>query len=305
VDAVLARETSGGTVAWYLPDRLGTIRDIVDNTGAVIDHVDYGVFGNPVAESSSSNGDRFKFAGLENDAVTGLNFALHRTEDAVPGRWLSEDPLGLIAGDRNTYRYVLNNSTTEIDPLGLQNFMPGWNPYAPSRPQGSAPQIRPMTPSEQKRVQDLLDLLRRAINELGGNCPNGKFKPLDHLYIPTVVRNKPGFDAFTLFPPPDPNHYKKWPSGPRSPYPNRNENGPADHGFDDRGPFPTYLTEDFFKQGPARNALTLLHESFHGWGYYADPKYYDYADDWAGQWFICITTTKTWQDSVNPQPILK
>ena len=44
VDEVLARETASG-VAWYLPDRLGTIRDLADNSGAVIDHVDYNAFG--------------------------------------------------------------------------------------------------------------------------------------------------------------------------------------------------------------------------------------------------------------------
>src|SRR5207249_8724954 len=51
IDMVLSRQTSGG-VAWYLPDRLGTIRDLVDNTGALIDHVDFGVFGKVLSESS-------------------------------------------------------------------------------------------------------------------------------------------------------------------------------------------------------------------------------------------------------------
>ena len=34
VDTVLARESAGGTIAWYLPDRLGTIRDLLNNSGA-------------------------------------------------------------------------------------------------------------------------------------------------------------------------------------------------------------------------------------------------------------------------------
>jgi hypothetical protein len=33
VDSVLASESSGGTVAWYLPDRLGTVRDLINNSG--------------------------------------------------------------------------------------------------------------------------------------------------------------------------------------------------------------------------------------------------------------------------------
>ena len=34
VDAVLGREqVSGGTIAWYMPDRLGTVRDLINNSG--------------------------------------------------------------------------------------------------------------------------------------------------------------------------------------------------------------------------------------------------------------------------------
>ena len=45
IDTVLARESASGTVAWYLPDRLGTIRDLINNSGSIIDHVDYSAFG--------------------------------------------------------------------------------------------------------------------------------------------------------------------------------------------------------------------------------------------------------------------
>ncbi len=64
VDTVLARQSSSGTVAWYLPDRLGTIRDLINNSGSIIDHVDYSAFGTVLDESSPSNGDRMMgFAG--------------------------------------------------------------------------------------------------------------------------------------------------------------------------------------------------------------------------------------------------
>ena len=45
MDTVLARQSSSGTVAWYLPDRLGTVRDLINNSGSIIDHVDYSAFG--------------------------------------------------------------------------------------------------------------------------------------------------------------------------------------------------------------------------------------------------------------------
>jgi hypothetical protein len=40
VDAVLARESASGTIAWYLPDRLGTVRDLINSSGAILDHID-------------------------------------------------------------------------------------------------------------------------------------------------------------------------------------------------------------------------------------------------------------------------
>ena len=67
VDQLLARTSSGGTTAWYLPDKLGSVRDIVSTTGTELDHVVYDSFGNIVTETDAANGDRFKFAGMEYD----------------------------------------------------------------------------------------------------------------------------------------------------------------------------------------------------------------------------------------------
>ena len=85
VDAVLARETTGGVVAWYLADRLGTVRDLVNASGAVIDHVDYGAYGNVTAETTPVNGDRFRFAGMELDQASGLDDVRRRWYDPAPG----------------------------------------------------------------------------------------------------------------------------------------------------------------------------------------------------------------------------
>lgn len=40
--------------------------------------------------------------------------------DAAIGRWISQDPLGLQAGDANLYRYADNNPTNRSDPSGQQ-----------------------------------------------------------------------------------------------------------------------------------------------------------------------------------------
>ena len=119
VDTVLARESAGGTIAWYLPDRLGTIRDLINNSGSIIDHVDYSAFGTVLDESSPSNGDRMMgFAGMERDTVTGLNLAVNRVQNPGTGRWTSQDPLGFAAGDANLYRYVSNDPANRDDPSG-------------------------------------------------------------------------------------------------------------------------------------------------------------------------------------------
>jgi hypothetical protein len=41
VDELLARTSSGGTTAWYLPDNLGSMRDVVSIAAVVQDHVVY------------------------------------------------------------------------------------------------------------------------------------------------------------------------------------------------------------------------------------------------------------------------
>ena len=76
---ILTRQMSGGTVSWHLVDRLGAVRDLVNNSGSIIDHVDFSAFGTVLDESSPSNGDRMMcFAAMERDTVTGLNPAVDR-----------------------------------------------------------------------------------------------------------------------------------------------------------------------------------------------------------------------------------
>jgi RHS repeat-associated protein len=132
VDELLARTSSGGTTAWYLPDNLGSVRDIVNTSGTELDHVVYDSFGNIVTETSASNGDRFKFAEMEYDSTTGQYFDHARNYDSSLGRFISLDPKGFAAGDRDLYRYVANDPTDETDPSGLMGGSAGYTAaYAP------------------------------------------------------------------------------------------------------------------------------------------------------------------------------
>src|SRR5262249_7789020 len=91
VDQLFARISSSGTAASSLTDRLGSVRDIADNTGAVQDHISYDGFGSVSSESNSSVGDRYKWTARENDSETGLQYNRARFYDPKVGRWLSQD----------------------------------------------------------------------------------------------------------------------------------------------------------------------------------------------------------------------
>jgi RHS repeat-associated protein len=59
-----------------------------------------------------------RFAGREHDAETGLYFNRARYYDPVVGRFISEDPLGLEAGN-NVYAYAGSDPVNKRDPSGM------------------------------------------------------------------------------------------------------------------------------------------------------------------------------------------
>ena len=143
-DAIVARITAAtGAAAWYLTDRLGSVRAITDATGAVQDQITYDGFGNVISETNPSFGDRYKFTAREFDSVTGLQYNRARYYDPAIGRWTSQDPLGFDGGDRNLYRYVFNNPTNRTDPAGLA--APSISSALIARVRASLPLQDPMT----------------------------------------------------------------------------------------------------------------------------------------------------------------
>jgi RHS repeat-associated protein len=118
-DVLFGRVAAGGTAAWYLRDNVNSVRQVVGTSGAVLDAVTYDSFGNVLAETNPSAGDRFKYTGREYDAELGIYYYRARYYDPATGRFLGEDPKGFAAGDSNLYRYVGNTPTTLTDPSGM------------------------------------------------------------------------------------------------------------------------------------------------------------------------------------------
>ncbi len=117
VDMLLARTDGSGTSAWYLTDKLGTVRDIANTSGTVIFHAAYDSYGKQTS-TTGSGGDRYGYTGREYDAITGLQYNRARYYDATVGRWTQLDPIGFDAGDSNLYRYVDNSPIIYSDPTG-------------------------------------------------------------------------------------------------------------------------------------------------------------------------------------------
>jgi len=104
----------------YMPDQLGSVRDVLDaTTGTRVASYDYTPYG-AVARSSVTNGTDFQFAGLFAHPQSGLNLATYRAQDGVTGRWIKRDPIGENGGI-NLYGYVGANPIMMFDWLGLAN----------------------------------------------------------------------------------------------------------------------------------------------------------------------------------------
>jgi RHS repeat-associated protein len=119
VDEILARWRPGDGQAWYLTDHLNTVRDLINAGGVVINHVDYGSFGQLLAQTNPLAGDRFLFTGREFDFALGLYYYRARFYDPCCGS-SPAGPMGFGAGDANLRRYVGNRPLTATDPFGRE-----------------------------------------------------------------------------------------------------------------------------------------------------------------------------------------
>ena len=125
-------------------DHQGSIRAITDDTGAVVNQYTYGAYGN-TETAVEAIPQRFRYTGREWDRDIALMHYRARVYDPDSGRFLQEDPIGLVAmhpnksdvlfdefptdkveqgfavafaSEHNLYRYLSNNSLNYVDPDG-------------------------------------------------------------------------------------------------------------------------------------------------------------------------------------------
>lgn len=123
-------------VRWLVTDQLGTPRMVVDQTGSLtgVSRHDYLPFGEELGAGAAGrtvgqgyskfDGNRRKWAQLEKDEETSLDYAINRYYSSTQGRFTSVDPenTGAYAGNPQTwngYAYANNRPTVFTDPDGL------------------------------------------------------------------------------------------------------------------------------------------------------------------------------------------
>ena len=151
-DQVFAQETASGQVFWALADNQGTVRDVAqydestDET-TIVEHIRYDSFGNVTAVEDASGQPStldsgpwtlFFYTGREWDPDADLYYYRARWYDPAVGRFISEDPLGFLAGDTHIQRYVGNSPVDFRDPSGLAEWVWPWDDNASWNPLDTA-----------------------------------------------------------------------------------------------------------------------------------------------------------------------
>ena len=138
-DTVLRRDlpegeynVSSGQKLIYMPDQLGSVRDVLDGTsGSLVQSYDYTPYG-AVARNNGTTPTDYQYAGLFHH-VSGLNLSATRPMDGGTGRWIGRDPLRELVSP-NLYAYVKANPTNWLDLTGLSLTLPPTGPVDSTLP---------------------------------------------------------------------------------------------------------------------------------------------------------------------------
>jgi RHS repeat-associated protein len=109
---------------WYQNDHLGTPIALTGSLGDTLYECQYNAYGQIINETyhqddiDSLPDNPLRFQGQYYDEETGLHYNLNRYYDPFTGRYITQDPLGILGG-LNSYQYANGDPINWIDPLGL------------------------------------------------------------------------------------------------------------------------------------------------------------------------------------------
>jgi RHS repeat-associated protein len=109
---------------WYQNDHLGTPIALTGSLGDTLYECQYNAYGQIINETyhqddiDSLPDNPLRFQGQYYDEETKLHYNLNRYYDPFTGRYITQDPLGILGG-LNSYQYAGSDPINWIDPLGL------------------------------------------------------------------------------------------------------------------------------------------------------------------------------------------
>jgi RHS repeat-associated protein len=168
-----------GERAYYARDHLGSVRDVLDETGRVRESFDYDPYGKLMNRPQTA--PEFGYAGMRHHAPSGLYLTKYRAYDPQTGRWLSRDPIG-EEGGVNLYGYVGGNPVLYIDPDGQHKGKYEKPPNPNKRP---PPEHRQPSGERERNIG-------HRDGEEHSRIPKGGFRPkclLPIIIIPKIIEN--------------------------------------------------------------------------------------------------------------------
>nr|WP_256658686.1 RHS repeat-associated core domain-containing protein [Pseudomonas sp. LP_7_YM] len=103
---------------YFHTDQIGTPLEMTDTEGSIVWQATYKAWGEVETLTVSDVEQNLRFQGQYFDDETGLHYNTFRYYDPGVGRFITQDPIGLLGGN-NLYSYVPNPNTW-VDPLGWE-----------------------------------------------------------------------------------------------------------------------------------------------------------------------------------------
>ncbi|MDY2566238.1 RHS repeat-associated core domain-containing protein [Pseudomonas syringae] len=115
-------------VYYFHTDQIGTPLEMTDAEGQIVWQAKYRAWGAVEKLVVNEVEQNLRFQGQYFDVETGLHYNTFRYYDPEIGRFITQDPIGLLGGE-NLYKYA-PNPIQWIDPLGwVHELAPGFNVY--------------------------------------------------------------------------------------------------------------------------------------------------------------------------------